>query len=552
MQEITFSRRCLLSYTKKTVELKIHWLQNGELRQYAILTLLPSSLRKQRFVLINVEQTANYDKQYRTWPHLGLLYIGTVSERSGCEVVMWDELIQGHIDLENIIQPDDIVGLSLVATGIERGTVLAQKCKQLGARYVIAGNDSAIFRGNQLVSSYSIDGVFTGDELTPVQRFFDHILTGGKIEDFTHAGFIRTGISAPSRSNQKSILRSELEERKSQKKLGLWDKQDVFTVPNLSLFSDDYWNSVWSTYKDVYGHKHANPSAVKNALIQLAHGCTRTQGTDVCSYCTIAGVADIRVPSHEYLENTLARYYDFGISTFFNVTDSSYEMTSLIYKLEDIKAKFGSLTMYGRAQGIARMPQNLDKWLSMVEDRLLINVGIDSGDPRILSQGIGKSSSHKGESRLTENKEAIENIAKSGAHLHYSLIFGSPGESLESCKKNIDFLLWSKDVLGKQLDQVESDIYWLNHGAPASEVFTNYEYAQKLASFAGKTISYSDWCTHFASMQNTLVVPWETEESWYRFFTNITLDDAHSFNSLVVQIMAEHEGSISGRAYKPS
>jgi radical SAM superfamily enzyme YgiQ (UPF0313 family) len=328
-----------------------------------------------------------------------------------------------------------------------------------------------------------------------------------------------------------------------------FDLEDAFIVPKLDLFPESYWNEVWSNYRTVFGHKHSY--VTKNASALLAQGCTRTGGTDVCSYCTIADVANIRIPSEEYLRRTLEAYDRFGIEMVFNTTDSAYEMAPLVKRLQTVGASFHSLIIYGRAQGLAQYPELLDDWLSMVEDRLLINVGMDSGDAQILAQGVVKSSLGKG-SRLEENVAAVHRIKESGAHLHYSLIFGSPGETRESCERSIEFLEWSIATLGTQLDLVETDLYWLNFGSPAAELFHNFQKAQELAAIAGKSISRREWQEKFASHAEVLTVPWSVEQSWYRYFTNIDLDTAQEYNKRAASIMAAHSGAITGRAYKPT
>ncbi|MBX4181385.1 hypothetical protein KW807_00790 [Candidatus Parcubacteria bacterium] len=510
--------------------------------------------QKRRFVLVNIEQnildlTAASDKQYRTWPHMGVLYIGTVAHQEGWDIVLWDELVQGQCDLTKLVQPDDVVGLSLVATGIERGVGLARKAKELGAACVIAGNDSAAFRVNQILSlpGKPIDAVFTSNRLTPVRYFFRHYGTKELSQLQTTGMVVEPG--SIERSNVQSFLITEFKARKEQERQGTFDLEDVFIVPKLDLYLAHYWNEVWSNYREVFGHKHLHGTA-PNALALLAQGCTRTRGTDVCSYCTIADVADIRIPSEDYLRRTLQAYDEFGIEIIFNATDSAYEMTGLVRKLQRVCASFHSLIIYGRAQGLARQPELLDEWQTLVEDRFLINVGMDSGDDRILAQGVDKSSLGKG-SRLEENVQAVRNIKGSGAHLHYSLIFGSPGETIESCERSIGFLEWSIAELGQQLDLVETDIYWLNFGSPASEIFTSYEKAQVFAAIAGKEITREEWYEGFAQHSQELSVPMEVEATWYRHFTSIDLETAQAYNRRAATIMARHEGSIAGRAYRP-
>lgn len=507
---------------------------------------------RRRFTLINVEQTiieANpSNKHYRVWPHLGMLYVGTAAHEEGWDVVMRDELVQGHCDLTKLVQPGDVVGLSLVVTGVERGVELARQAKVLGASAVIAGNDSAIFRANEILAlaDRPIDAVFTTNSLTPIRAFFRQF---GSAE-LPHISGMSVGSGEVARSNVQKVLLSEFQLRTELKRQGAFDVEDVFVVPKFDLFPQSYWDEVWSNYREVFGHKHRNGNTVRNGIALFAQGCTRTRGTDACSYCTIAGVGDIRIPSEEYLRRTLEAYDRMGIRTIFNTTDSAFEMRALVHRLKKVGASFDALTIYGRAQGIATHPELLDSWHSLVSDRLQVNVGMDSGDSRILEQGVVKSSLGKG-SRIEENYEAMRNIRKSGAHLHYSLIFGSPGETIDTCERSIEFLEWSIAELGSQLDVVESDIYWLNFGSPVSEVFTNYEKARTLAAIAGKEISLEEWYQGFGRHASELVVPERAVEAWYRNFTNIDFETAQAYNQRVIEIMARHEGAIAGRAYKP-
>lgn len=509
-----------------------------------------------RFVLINVEETLldltkESDRQYRVWPHLGLLFVGTAAHEEGFDVILWDELVQGHAPLEKLVQPGDIVGISLVVTGIERGIKLAAQAKELGARYVIAGNDSAIFRAGHILALHRkpVDAVFTTNSVVAVRRFFREINSVG-LESMRIPG-VEIMSQGKGRSNNRSDLLAEVAARNMLKGAGTFDQGDVFIVPKLDLLPEAYWQEVWSNYRMVFGQKHKHPDTVRNAIALFAQGCTRTRGTDVCSYCTIAGIGDIRLPSREYLRRTAEAYKAFGIDTVFNATDSVFEMASVLQALKEEGISFGSMSIYGRAQGIARNPHLLDEWLSIVSDRLLINVGMDSGDSAMLDKGIVKSSLTSG-SRVSENHQAIELVRASGAHLHYSLIFGSPGETLASCEKSIEFLEWSTGVLGKQLDIVETDFYWLNFGAPASQVFTDYAYACGLATLAGKTISKEDWQADFARHADELVVPYSAEEAWYRHFTQIDFETAKAFNNRAAAIMEKHTGSIRGRAFKPT
>lgn len=549
---------------KMEVEIKfnpIFWYGENLMAGIQAVMVCAVTFPNRRLKLINVEQSLNElraeNTESRIWPHLGLLYVGTVADAEGWDVTLYDELVEGYVDLEQIVEPDDVVGLSLVVTGMERGVELARQAKCLGASYVIAGNDSAIFRVNQLLKfpDHPIDAVFTTNSLEAVRQFLRQI---GSVEinklNIPGVAVVPTGITP---SNTRMAIQTEREIHMQLRRQGQFDPQDVFVVPKLNLFGDEYWHKVWRNYRTIFGHKHINPTEVRNALALFAQGCTRASTADICSYCTIAGVADIRMPTMEYLKQILETYESFGINYIFNATDSVFEMRRIVTALKSLGAFFPEgLMIYGRAWGLAHHPQLIDEWLSLTGGRLLVNVGMDSGNERILNHGIIKASQSR--SRLEENRQAIRNIAASGAHLHYSLIFGSPGETRKTCDETLEFFEWTRSILGEQLDQCESDIYWLNHGSPASRVFYNYGHAQQLAALAGKEISSEMWEDRFHRHRDTLVVPWECEEAWYNCFTSISVEEAQNYNNQVSRAMARHQGAAPGRqlifrtAFRPS
>lgn len=532
------------------------WKRNEQNQQMQMAMAGMLFAPKRRLVLVNSEPTFNPNvcskTQYQIWPHLGLLYVGTAAHNEGWDVVIHDELVQGFADIEKLVQPGDIVGFSMVATGVERGVELARQAKRLGARYCIAGNDSAIFRARELLRlpDHPVDAVFTGNSLTAVREFLRHVGTSS-IDSLQVPG---VAIVPPdmNRSNERDMLIAEREMRKQLTSRGAFDPQDVFIVPRFDLYTDEYWQTVWENYRQVFGHKHIDPTCVRNALALFAQGCTRTGMTDVCSYCTIAGVADLRMPTEEYLTEMLEAYQSFGINYVFNTTDSAFEMRRVAQDLHRLGARFSEgLVLYGRAWGLAHHPEFIEDWLKLTGGRLLINCGMDSGDARILDRGIVKAS--RSGSRLEENHQAILNVRGSGAHLHYSLIFGSPGETRETCEESLAFFEWTRTVLGSQLDQCEADIFWLNHGAPASRVFHDYSYAQGLAALAGKEISRETWEQCFHRHRDTLAVPWECEEAWFDCFTSITVEEAQAYTTRLVNTMSGHADAAPSRtgAFKP-
>lgn len=529
---------------KKVIfSLRLNWFREDryvELAAAGPLLLVPER-RSRRFVGINVD-AFEWPEESKTWPHLGLLNVGTIADEEGYEVKLWDEFIQGPAPLETLVQPGDIVGLSLVTTGIERGVGIARRCKELGARYVIAGNDSAAFRARQILRlpSKPIDAVFVSSSLSSIRSFFKQVGLVG----LDHMQIPHVAIDARVARNATNVA-SEVEEEP------LLLPKDYFLVPKLGLFGPEYWSQVWSTYRAQWGRKHRHPDRLRNAVALLAQGCGRAGAGRKCLYCGILDVGDVVVPSLSYLERTLEAYGKFDINTFFNATDSAYELGKLVRQLKKL-GQVDSLVIYGRAQAIQQRPELLDEWRGVVRDRLLINCGMDSADERVLREGIDKSSSRTG-SRVEENRQAVRIIKAAGVHLHYSLIFGSPGETRDSCERNLEFVQWTIDTLGDQLDVCESDIFWVNFGAPCSIIFDSYEEAVKLAAFAGKTISLEQWHRHFAQYADELVVPASCEKAWYDFFTNIEYGLALEYNARVRTMMEKVPSSITGRdfAFKP-
>jgi hypothetical protein len=533
------------------------WRENKE-SVWGGMILASALPTKRRLVLINVEQSINEitnddTTRYRVWPHLGLLFIGTAATEEGYEVVLWDELVQGYAPLEKLVELGDIVGLSLVVSGIKRGVVLAEEAKRLGARYVLAGNDSAIFRANQILSlpGRPVDAVFDSNSLWAV-RDFCHQISGRPLEKITVAG-VRTKPTGNLRSNRQAKLKTEQAElARARKADPRRFEQDAFLVPRLDLFPPEYWQEVWRNHNITFGHKFTGGEKLRPATALLAQGCTRTRGSCVCEYCSIAHVADIRIPERAYMHATIAAYQAFGVDHLYNVTDSVYEMAPAVARvMREAGSPFRAMFLYGRAQGVTQHPAYLDDWLSLVTERLIINMGLDSGDEQVLSQGVCKSSAQIG-SRTGENRRAVELIKSSGAHLHGSFIFGSPGETKDSCERTLEFAASVAQTLGQQCDTVESDIFWLNFGSPASELFESYDYAVSLAARAGKNLSFDDWHQNFWDRRNDLAVAPETEAAWYQHFTHIEYEQARDYVVAVDNLMVQVPGSVAARGFNPA
>lgn len=509
------------------------------------------SPQRGHLVMVNAEGSINEQKeedtiQNRCWAHLGLPTIAATAKKAGYKVVQHDELLQGYANLKELITPGCIFGLSLVVTGIDRGIELAREAKRLGAKYVIAGNDAAIFRAQQLLSlpDTPIDAVFTNSELRPIRTFLKEIQT----KDLKDISIPGVAFAAPTenRSNVLAVMRTEKEKRK-QIALMKSEEQtpDFFEIPE---FDPATLEIAARNYRINFERQHERPENVRPALVHFAQGCTRTGTGEVCEYCTIADVGVVSLAKKAYLRKLLEAYEKQGINYVFNVTDSSFGMEHLLRDLEDLGAYFSEgLVMYARAHEIAKKPELISRWQKLAGGRgVVFNVGMDSGSERML-RNVNKAS--KIGSRLAENWEAIKKIKQYGAHGHFSVIFGIPGEDRKTCEETMKFVREVSEYMGGQMSQFESDIFWLNFGSPASEVFTSFKKAQEYASRAGKRISKAEWRRDFYAHRNELSVPKSAQDAWYRYFTNISREDADAYVAEVNKIMKMHATAAPPRSF---
>lgn len=507
--------------------------------------------QEQRFVLINVEQTLNEDPnadgpEYRAWVHLGGSTVARVAEEAGYEVVFHDENLQGFVDLEKIVTPGCVVGLSLVVTGIERGIELARRAKALGAT-VIAGNDAAIFRTKQLLSipDSPVDAVFTTSELRPIRDFLNQFGT----RDITNIRIPGVAVRPPrkNRSNVAEVVREERRLRTESRKAGKL-KLDFFRVPK---FDSEHLAISTKNYRAAFYKQHKERTEnVRPALALFAQGCTRTGEGHICEYCTIADVGVVEMADKSYLKKLLDEYKAKGINYVFNVTDSSFGMVKLLSQLEELGAHFSEgMVLYARAYELAQpnAPALIKRWQGLTGNgRVVFNMGLDSGSERMLTN-VNKAS--KPGSRLQENWQALKNIKEAGAYAHMSVMFGIPGEDKNSCEETFQFVKDAVNFLGEHVSQAEGDIFWLNFGSPAARVFTSYAQARKMASLAGKSISREAWERDFHRYRNELSVPQSALEAWYRHFTNITLQDAVEYRAKVKECMNSHPTAAPGREF---
>lgn len=467
------------------------------------------------------------DSSHRaTWPHLGILIVGSVIQQLGWDVALYDENVQGPIPLEKYVREGDIVGLSVVVTAADRSLALAKEAKGLGTSFVFMGNDQASARAKQILETIpEVDGVFRGDSLDSVRTVFQSILMTDSLLPERVSGFCRRRNGEI--ENPPPVPFRDISE---------------FPTPAFSLYPSEYWNLVWENHRRTNGFEYADTAKIRGCNILLASGCPH--GHDACSYCSIGEVEQLRWGNDEYYRTLLVAYQSFGINSFYNVCDDFAGFGAIIKKLFNLGIRFPHLVCYARAWVGAHCRKNIEDLLSLVAPggHLKLNIGLDSGDDGVLKFGVNKGNG------VQENKAMVLLMKELGIWGHFSFIFGSPGETKETCQRTLDFIQWTFDTLGRLVANCESDIYWISHGAPCEKIFTNYEYALRLATIARKTIMKAEWEQEFFSKCDCISVPWSVQEAWYRYFTNIDIAYAEECNARVRRLAQEHHTAF-GRSY---
>jgi len=272
----------------------------------------------------------------------------------------------------------------------------------------------------------------------------------------------------------------------------------------------------------------------------LASGCVHAR--NACHYCAISHASQLRCGNERYVRKLIDAYKQFGVNSFYEICDDLLGFRSLICRLKAWSIKFPHFTCYARASSANSW--NIEELFGLVEPdgHLKFNIGLDSGDDMILRRGINKGSG------LNENIKIVRLMKEFGIWAHFSFIFGSPGETKTSCQRTLDFIQWVFDTMGQLIANIEADIWWVNYGAPCDKIFVDYNFACHYATMAGKQITYREWQNDFFAYRDSIVVPWEVQKNWYRWFTNIDINYAEECIAKVRQGAAQNNTNF-GRAY---
>lgn len=216
-----------------------------------------------------------------------------------------------------------------------------------------------------------------------------------------------------------------------------WDNKEIITTQSREMIDCDTLPIPDFTFvKRDYFKKEEIPAineiGIKCYLI-TSRGCPYK-----CVFCSTSHFwKKIRFHSPEFIAKTIKKYItDFNIS-YIKVLDDLFAINS--QRLKEIKIAFEKYDILNKIKGIecsARvnlLNEELCKYLSALKVKTL-NFGFESGSDKILKYLKQQSVS------LEMNKKAILLCKKYKFNVYGSLIYGSPGETIEDMKKTNRFI----------------------------------------------------------------------------------------------------------------
>lgn len=374
--------------------------------------------------LINAPTDSNTSESGNAncYPPLGLLSIASYLDKFKHDLRLERiEIIDATIydNITSIIEnmDADVIGFSVLAANYRNSIHLAKIAKEKN-KIVIFGNDYASTRAALILKNHAeVNYIIVGDT--------------GEISLFQLIKCINSGLqlnSVPNlvwRTNDSNIIFNN-KFHSSLKDL---------TPVNLSFINnfDVYLNN----YNRQYGKWHTHK--VKNMSTNFAKGCNWGANPKTrCLYCDIYDLKIDYISPRRVWDEVVQLNKVFGIDYIYEVCDS---FTSLSKVTIDGENYFDIL--------MRTRPEHLDvEWFIYsraedIDDTLLLklknigvrrlNIGFDTGDEtmlRTLSKGV----------RLKQNIKAMEKIVKYGFQLYFSIVLGSPKESVDSLENTIAFV----------------------------------------------------------------------------------------------------------------
>ncbi|MDP2924186.1 MAG: radical SAM protein [Candidatus Omnitrophota bacterium] len=389
----------------------------------------------EKFLLINPGHSY-YEKTHRTSFYgsiglpVGLLYIGAIAEKKGCDIRIIDALVCEHSTLiktkdyiyygvpadklRTIIKEylPDIVGISSqFATQEENVFGIARLVKEVSAStLVIVGGANTSCRGRFFLQDRCIDIVVKGEAETTISNLIDMYRGKQRLEDI------------------KGILYRHENEIVESAQQPYIDSLDEIPLPAYHLVNMERYLTLYK--KGIYVRDR---DVKRSVSVITSRGCPYQ-----CIFCSISQSMGKKWRAHspEYVKQHLKL-----LSRTYQVKHIHFEDDNLLFEPERFIPVLETLA---KERITWDTPNGICADLALNEIFLLqvkssgcksLTIGVESGDPDILKTVVKKSIT------LEEVVEFARRCKVVKLPLRAFFILGFPGENLTTMRHTIDFAL---------------------------------------------------------------------------------------------------------------
>jgi len=346
-------------------------------------------------------------------PPVGLIYIATyLKEKLGIEknnIKIFDKNFDDNIENKVKEFNPDILGLSAMTVQYTEVINFSKKIKLYNRKTkIILGGVHISSLPESLDKCFDLAVIGEG-ELT----FLELIKLYLKKEKF----------SKPDLKKIKSIIFWD-NEKLIQTPIRLPIDLDILPFPDFSFVSRRYFEA-----EEIPG---IASTGIKTYII-TSRGCPYR-----CVFCSTSRFwKNVRFHSAEYVARLVKKAIDEYNANFIKVMDDLFTVS--VSRLLEIKKEFDKLRILEKIKGVECQPRaNLinDEMCEAMKQLKIktINFGFESGSEKVLKY------LKQGSVTVQDNKKAILLCKKYGFKVYGSLMFGSPGETINDMEKTLDFI----------------------------------------------------------------------------------------------------------------
>lgn len=346
-------------------------------------------------------------------PPVGLVYIATyLNERVGVDFRNIKIMDANFDEIEKKIDgfKPDLIGFSSMTVNYGDTIKLAKK---LRVKY----KEIPFIIGGVHVSTLplSLDPVFDsgviGEGEETIKEIIETLIKKGKLTP-SLLGKIKSTIFFEGGKIKSSTLRKPIADL------------DSLPIPNYKFANPKYFEKSEIPSISAVGIK---------AYILSSRGCPYR-----CIFCSTSRFwGRMRFHSADYTARVAKRFIDDFNSNYIKMMDDM--LTVSVQRVKEIRAAFEKYGVLKKIKGMDCSPRaNLITEELIIEMKKVkittVNFGFESGSERILKFLKGDNSS------VSMNKRAIVLCTRHGLRVYGSLIYGSPGETIEDMKKTNEFI----------------------------------------------------------------------------------------------------------------